>query len=497
MSASEELELVAKIVDAGDLRPILDAGITTDKFRDPESRAMLQYLFKYFKDRRTSGNVPTREMIQKRFPTVDLPDVSRLSLSAALEEFINFDVRARLQTMAAYIDDHLHEPDELVHQLALEVNELVKTRRTSRDLNFTESITSAKDRYDFRKSGSVLLGIPLPWEILNDETQGLQPEDYWVLYGRPKSMKTWLLLYIMTYAYDFANRRCLIYSREMAPELILDRCVCLMIGAPYDAFRKGTLNQYPHPLGGTMEDAFYALMECASGDERTCILESGHNKGLIITTDRDDARGGGVMGLRRKIEDHKPELVGVDAIYLMKDDRTNTRSVKWDRQANISQDLRDTSADFRIPLVATSQAKRESEEKRGRAVSNISYADAVGQDCTMAIEIIKKRIDYTRNELACVVTAAREINISGFAVNGCAANDFRMLERRKKYPDGTYAKDSDGNIVMEPYVFADLREVDAMFKDDDAKRQEEQVRSPSSQVNRHLHEAAQSRKNGK
>jgi hypothetical protein len=476
MGASEELDLVAKVVDVGDLRPVLDAGITTDRYRDPEARAILQFIFKYFKDRRTCGNVPTREMLEKRFPTVDLPPETRITLDATVEEFINFDVQARLQMLAAYIDDNLHEPGEVIDQVTRELREMARQRRTSRDVILAESLTGPKERYEQRKNKQELLGIPLPWDILNEETQGLQPEDYWVLYGRPKSMKTWLLLYIMMHAYDFASRRVLVYSREMAPELILDRCICILIGAPYEAFRKGTLNEYPHPMGGTMEDAFYNLLDSAVMDERTCILETGFKKGLIITTDRDDPQGGGVMGLRRKIEDHKPDVVGVDAIYLMKDDRTNSRSIKWDRQTNISQDLRDTSADYRLPLVATSQAKRESEEKRGRGVSNISYADAVGQDCTLAMEIIKKRIDHDNNEIACVITAAREINIAGFAIKGCAANNFEMMTRHARNSDGSLAKDEEGKFIEVPYVFEGLYDVDQMFKNQDEERKEEAIK---------------------
>jgi len=290
MGASEELDLIAKVIDVGDLRPILDAGITTDRYRDPEARAMLQFIFKYYKDRRTCGNVPTREMLEKRFPTVDLPPESRITLDATVEEFINFDVQARLQMLAAYIDDNLHEPGEVIDQVTRELREMARQRRTSRDVILAESLAGPRERYEQRKNKQELLGIPLPWDILNEETQGLQPEDYWVLYGRPKSMKTWLLLYIMMHAYDFASRRVLVYSREMAPELILDRCICILIGAPYEAFRKGTLNEYPHPMGGTMEDAFYNLLDCAVMDERTCILETGFKKGLIITTDRDDPR---------------------------------------------------------------------------------------------------------------------------------------------------------------------------------------------------------------
>jgi hypothetical protein len=126
--------------------------------------------------------------------------------------------------------------------------------------------------------------------------------------------------------------------------------------------------------------------------------------------------------------------------------------------------------------VATSQAKRESEEKRGRGVSNISYADAVGQDCTLAMEIIKKRIDHDNNEIACVITAAREINIAGFAIKGCAANNFEMMTRHARNSDGSLAKDEEGKFIEVPYVFEGLYDVDQMFKNQDEERKEEAIK---------------------
>ena len=69
----------------------------------------------------------------------------------------------------------------------------------------------------------------------------------------------------------------------------------------------------------------------------------------------------------------------------------------------------------------------DSEERKGQSVANVSYSDSYGQDCDLGIEIIKKKIDDEHNELVLAVTAAREMNLSGFAINGNAAADFSEL----------------------------------------------------------------------
>jgi DnaB-like helicase C terminal domain. len=179
--------------------------------------------------------------------------------------------------------------------------------------------------------------------------------------------------------------------------------------------------------------------------------------------------------LRQKVEDHKPDLICADALYLMRNDRSGgKRSIKWDDQAAITQDLKDLALDVNKPLVGTTQAKRESEEKKGQSVSNISFSDSYGMDCDLAIEIIKKKITDETNELALAITGAREINISGFAVNGNAATDFGPLYVKYRDEAGIIQADEGGNPLVVPVIFSDYKDIKDFLKlgeDDDKKQQ--------------------------
>ena len=283
------------------------------------------------------------------------------------------------------------------------------------------------------------------------------------------SLKTWVLLRLATYAYDFANRRVLVYTREMTPEQMMDRCICLLIGAPYTAFKEGKLKDIPAPYGGNMEEMFYDLLSSMRADEETCALEYGYNKSLIITSDRDDPKGGGVQGLRQKIRDHEADLVCADALYLMRNDRVGgKRSVKWDDQAAITQDLKDLALDINVPLIGTTQAKRDSEERKGKSVANISFSDSYGMDCDLAIEIIKRRLTDETNELALAITGAREINLSGFAIHGNPATSFDMLYEKYSDQAGVEQLDGDGNPLEVPVIFSDYKDIKDFLKKGEA-----------------------------
>ena len=214
-----------------------------------------------------------------------------------------------------------------------------------------------------------------------------------------------------------------------------------------------------------MEQHFFAMMESMKEDETTCRLETGRNKSLVITSDRQDRKyGGGVNGLRRKIEDFAPDMIFADAVYLMRNDREQgARSLKWNDQAAISQDLKDLAQDMKRPVLATLQANRasEKEDQQGKSTTNMSFSDSYAQDTDLAIEIIKKRVNRYHNELALSITASREANIAGFAINGDPATNFTQLYRQVTDDIGPMFVDKQP--VMAPLIFNDSRDIKEVF----------------------------------
>ena len=467
MAANKDLRLIAKIADVGPtgMRAALDASIRADHIMDLDARMIFDFMLGYYHNSKTGGDVPTREIIEHDFPSVDLPANDRMKMSSVIEDFKKHDASARLERLASYLHDWRDRPDEALLHVERELKEIGKQRRGSTDIIVSDSIANIKYMYEENKNRGVLKGVPYPWRILNDETRGMQDGEYIIFYGRPKSLKTWVALNICMYAYDYASRKILIYTREMSPEQMMERCVCLLIGAAYDDWKHGRLGEIPHPHGGSMEQHFYAMMETMKEDETTCRLETGKNKSLVITSDRQDRKyGGGVNGLRRKVEDFQPDLVFADAVYLMRNDREQgARSLKWNDQAAISQDLKDLAQDMKRPVLATLQANRasEKEEQQGKSTTNMAYSDSYAQDTDLAIEIIKKRINRYHNELALSITASREANIAGFAINGDPATNFTQLYRQ--VTDDVGPMTVDKQPVMAPLIFNDSRDIKEVF----------------------------------
>jgi len=498
MPANEELQLLAKILETGNLKAVLDAGINRSFFKDDGAEMVWGEIVEFFHSDEGRGHVPSLERIKKDCPQVVLPEPGNLPLKSYVKDILDNYAAHVLGTISDDILDNNREKhlDEVISRSLKSLTDLCKERRTSQDILIAEYVKEAAARYAAFESATGFRGIPYPWDPLNVETQGMQPGELIVFYGRPKSMKTWVLLSIAANAYDAWNRRVLLYTREMTPEQMVDRTLCLLINAPYQYYKTGRLHRLPVPEGGTMRDRWNDRLGSIKIEEEACRTDDGHEKTFIITADRDrksGGAGGGVTGLMHKIQDHRPDLVCVDAAYLMKNDKSGKRSIKWDEQSDIIRDLKDLAMDCQLPILVTTQANRGSEDSRGESMRNIAFADAYGMNCDMAIEINKKATnDPYYNELALSITGAREINMNGFAIHGCAASNFGMLMRKSHNEDGVLITDEEGKPQLEPYVFHQPKQFRDFFKEVDALKASQKKNSKGPSVSGEMSEVFRS-----
>lgn len=477
MPANEELQFIAKLIEEGNLRLAIDEGVTADCFADDGALQLWNSVVAFYESKEGSGTVPTRERIEDRFPHIPLPRPGRTPLEAHIKDLLDYRINKTLGALADDILDHNKKHADLDALLARSLERLQeasRTRRTGKDIEISNYMQETLARYERYENPDSIQGIPYPWRPLNEETRGIQNREMIVMYGRPKSMKTWVLLAMAVHAYNH-NRRVLVYTREMSPEKMMDRTACLLINAPYSAYLKGKLGQIPVWEGGTMKDRLNDLRNTIQTDENTCRLESGYNKGFILTADQSQRGeyGGGVKGLQQKIKDYNPDIIFVDAAYLLKNDKSGKRSVKWEDQADVVTELKETAMIFNRPVVITTQANRDSEDARGFSVRNIAFADAYGMNADLCIEVNKEETgDPERNLLALCIPAAREINLYGFVIHGNAATDFGMVMRKKRNEEGVVLTNENGEPEMEPTVFYQRKEVAAFFKNSDNLKQE-------------------------
>jgi replicative DNA helicase len=418
LGANVELQLICKIVEIHDFHTVEKLKIDESFFLgDSNTISQTKEAFKFIRDHYhndvTYGSVPSWDLLQQRFygfpwtPSWD-------ALPTLCQELRRMKLRSQILSLA----DEINQKADVDPTAALEsVREASITLVSQHDLSNDMLLSAAGEQlyedYQLVASGHGITGLPWPWDILNEDTQGIHKGNFIVLYGRPKSMKSWMALYIACTVY-MANMRVLIYSLEMSQIQVLRRCASIISKVDYDKFKKGKLDP------ATQQRVFETLYTLR--DEELSRTDGVHSSALMATSPKSESSG--VATLQAKIREFDPDLVIVDGMYLMKDDRVKTRTIDWKSISHISQDLKRTASHMNV--IGVTQANRgASKDPKQADLAELSYADALGQDCDLCMRIHKQKdTSSNENEIVLSFPGSREGILDNFVIYGIPATNF-------------------------------------------------------------------------
>lgn len=417
-----EMRLVTKIIETGDLPGALRAGISSDMFADPAVKEMFDTILLYHQEREHFGRVPSVRWMSERFKgtfrTIELTETLP-ELCAELRDQVM--QHAVWEMCEEIVDINETDPRGALARLRTEVLRLGRMAPRNTDRILAEDAEEIIARASLRRNSETILGIPFPWEELNKVTQGIHSEDFIVIFGRPKSLKSWLAAKIVAHAYLYGNKRILIYSCEMSTALFEDRLACAIHELSYTQLKEGTLSD-------TDWRWYKAAVRNLAADEKKDSVE-GRHRSIKFCSHMDDPRGGGVSHLMAKIEEFDPDLVVVDSFYKMKDDRTGKRSVNWEAQYGITQDLKGVTQVMHIPVIAVTQRHRSKKEENTdeQDLGDVAYADAVGQEAEAVYRVKKEQtLPDGSIQLRVVMAGSRETAVGGFILHAIPATKFDL-----------------------------------------------------------------------
>jgi replicative DNA helicase len=422
--SSAEIRLITKIVETGDLSGALRAGITVEMFGDPLSKEMFETILLYHHEREHYGCVPTARWMGERFKDSYRTFKVKETLAELCAELRGNVMQTRISELLIEICDiNETDPKQALGKLRSEIMSLSRMIPKSTERILAEDVEEIISRAALRRDSSTILGIPYPWDDLNQITQGMHSEDFIVIFGRPKSMKSWIAAKIAAHAYLHGNRRIMIYSCEMSTALFEDRLSCAIHELSYTELKQGTIS--------TRDWQWYkAALRALPTDEKKDSIQ-GRHRSIKFISHLDDPHGGGVSHLMSKIDEFDPDLVVVDSFYKMKDDRTGKRSVNWEAQYGIVQDLKGATQILHIPLIGVTQRKRTNKEEteEDRDMADIAYADAVGQEAEAVFRVKKEHTldDKVTTQLRVMMTGSRETAVGGFLLHVIPAVQFKLF----------------------------------------------------------------------
>ncbi len=417
MAANVEHQVLCKIVEVQDFHTVEKLKIDETFFlSDSQTKEVFRFIRDHYHNEFTYGSVPSWDLLTQRF--YGFPwSYSYDTLATLCQELRRNKMRVDLQNAAEEILQVADQDPKAAMAILRETASRMSTaHEITNDMLLSGAQEQLQTEYETLANANGVTGIPYPWQILNDDTQGMHPGQFIVIFGKAKMMKSWIALIIASHAY-LKGMRVLIWSMEMQEMQVLKRIAAIITAVDYGQFKKATMD--PAAIAQVWQ-----ILLSIRDEELQKIDSTGHTASLMVTYPRGESNG--VSALQAKITEFKPDLVVVDGMYLMSDDRQKTRSMDWKSVAHVSQDLKRTAGVFKIPIIGVTQAIKTADKNPNKAdMAEIAYAYAIAQDCDLCMRVQKQKDQSTKDwEIVISIPGGRETQLDGFVIHGMAATNF-------------------------------------------------------------------------
>jgi len=405
--STPDMQLISRIVREGKeaLNTVFRWGITEEDFSIEEAKGYWSHIVGFHRSGAFKGSVPGLNTMTQQFPTFVPCDDASMSTEALCQLLRDKRLISQIKITAQQaIETAEIDPSQAaaVMQKAMsKVLELGTSKKT--DIRFESAFEEIIHEYNLGEAGFSPARALWPWRQMNEVTGGIQPDDYIVLYGRPKSMKTWVLCKIIAELFSL-DKKVLIYTKEMTPKNLYKRIASILAEVPYSDLRRIRL---------CPEDRlkfFQAYEYVKSKSNLLCCLSG-----------QDVPQGGDTVAwFRAKAELYKPDVAAIDGMYLMSS-TTGAKQADWVRVSSISREISQMRLDLQLPVLATVQANRKAAAHSKAELDEIAYSDAISQDATVAMRVINEKTTPT---IALVMGGSREFELPGIRIGGVPSVDF-------------------------------------------------------------------------
>lgn len=332
--------LLARIIHDQSLPLAVKGRITPEFFRDDTYRRVYEYMLDHW---RKYSQAPDLAVVNRSFPSYEwgTPEHSLDYLLDALRDRRHNIILVTALEASASLLMKKDDPDvtNKIHNILGEAL-----------LQSTAEITPAADltneefgvelmnllEHSRNKPGH-LRGIPTGFVGIDYATGGWQPEQFIVLMGLPKSLKSSMLLYMFLHAHQQAVKS-LFVGFEMSSMEQGQRGASLLSGVSLTKIINGTTNEVEWRKVQTAVKRWV--------DRR------------LFCFSEDITNGMTVSGVRAKILDVQPDIVFIDAAYLMQSEIPKIDPTSPAAMTDVARSLKQLAQATRIPVVVTVQASQ-------------------------------------------------------------------------------------------------------------------------------------------
>tara|TARA_Y100000592_G_C5480017_1_gene324774 strand:+ start:3299 stop:4765 length:1467 start_codon:yes stop_codon:yes gene_type:complete len=425
MSMSLEDAVISRILHDGSPQKALNLGVNRSWFLETGCRLVWEAIVDHATHPATRNKCPSPARVNKLVPNYVIETCPEETAEELLKDLSESRAKALIQSGIVALDEHLrlHDLDKAITHLNALVRDLGENllRPSHQSCDLVDAIPTFMENIDRVSAGGGLVGMPYPWEPLNC-TGGMEPGTLTIVYAPAKNGKTWIGLEIgCIHPFEVANARVLVVSNEMPVRQIWRRILARICRLDYSDVVQGSL-----PLDAR-DESFDMLTQMQEDQLLSMRQEMAHSYRDIRVCRPSLSEGGGVNAVKNEIDRFKPDVVLVDGLYLMADDRQGgKRDIGHKSIEGITQDLKHLASECNIPVVATTQSNREGVKKSPAKMTNADFDDygdvgfSLGpvRDADFVIRLQKIR-DYTNGNDRILVTlpALRDGTSDAFTIN--------------------------------------------------------------------------------
>jgi len=360
-----QLQLISKILSSKSMDIVEDNLLDKSYFIGYEDA--FDFITQHYN---TYGNVPDTATFLSKFPDIELVEVTESDsylVDAAREELLYQKAVPVVYKVGDLLSTDANAAAEYMMSAIKDLQPNYKLGGTDIVAQADKRLEQFKERKNHQDNWFFTSGF----EELDGLWHGIQRgEEFIVIVARINQGKSWTLEKIVSHIWQIGYN-----VGYISPEMSANS-----IGYRFDTLYKNFSNKALMWGNGEVTEEQY--------EEYVNELKQRQNK-FVVATPVDFDRKITVSKLRKWIKQYKLDVIAIDGITYMQDERGKKGDNKTERLTNISEDLMSLSNELQIPIVVVVQANREgvTDEDDTPELHNIKDSDGIGANASKVLSI--------------------------------------------------------------------------------------------------------------
>ena len=363
-----ELQILNRVLQTKDISIIEENQLDSEYFATyPDEYKFITEHYKEY------GNVPDKTTFLSQFQDFEFVQVeeSEEYLVNAIREQYLFDKTVPIvKRVVSLMEVNSNDAVEYLLNSIKDLQPEYKVGGTDIIKNAIERLKAFRDKRDNQENWFFTTGF----QELDDIIHGIsRKEEFLVLYARLNQGKSFILEKIVTHIWEIGFN-----VGYISPEMGV-----LSIGYRFDTLHKNFSNNGLMWGKKDFDDKAY--------EEYIKELEKHTNKFIVATPSEDFNNKITISKLRQFVKQHKLDILAIDGITYLSDERGKRNDNKTTSLTNISEDLKSLGMELEIPILVVVQANRsgviDKESDELPELESIRDSDGIGHNATIVIAL--------------------------------------------------------------------------------------------------------------